>query len=160
MKKLIPLLSVCAIFSACHTPTQQTPEGMAIEAVYSVDQKIISTSTTISEVSAKMQSVSLTGCPPEFVDAFRSNIKAWIKFSDVEKKMYTANMTKAQADIRNYLSECQSNPSKAAVELRKQWPSLTKEIDYCTSEIAKTFSEYTLVGAKFDAVYNKGKNLF
>lgn len=162
LKKLVYLFLVCASLAACNTqpPVQKTPDCMAIEAVYSIDKQIVSTSNTVSEVAAKSQSVALTGCPPEFIDAYRANVKAWQKLADIEKKMYTVNMTKAQTDIAKFLSEYQSNPSKAAVELKRRWPSQAKAIDECAARIASTRADYIAIGVKYDAVYNRNSGLF
>lgn len=162
LKKLVYLFFACASLAACNTqpPPQKSPECTAIETVYAIDKQIVSTSNTVSEVAAKSQSVALTGCPPEFIDAYRANVKAWQKLADIEKKMYTVNMTKAQTDIANFLSEYQSNPSKAAVELKRRWPSQAKAIDECAAQIASTRADYIAIGVKYDAVYNQNSGLF
>lgn len=160
MKKIISFLLTCVALAGCATQPQQSPEQMSIEAVYSVDQKIIATSKTIAEVVAKAQSISLTGCPPEFIDGYRANVKAWVKFADVEKKMYTTNITKAQSDIEKFLSQYQTNATQATVDLIKEWPSMSAEINSSVSNIIKTFTEYTTIGAKYGAIYNRQKNFF
>jgi len=158
--KVLIITMFLAVLPACNSQPQQSAEGMAIEAVYSLDQKISSNSKTVSESISKMQSIVLTGCPPDFVDAYRAYVKSWTKLADIEQKMYTANMQKATGDIENFLSEYQSNPTKATVELKTGWPSFAKQIDVAVADIAKAYVEFTAVGLKYNAVYKTPSLLF
>ncbi len=159
MKKVMLLLSCCAFLAACNSAPQETPEQISIQAVYKVDADVISTSKTASEVVTKLQAIRLNGCPPAFVDAFRANIKAWEKMVMLEKKMYAVNMQKATSDMEKFISAYPGNASKATVALKQAWPSFAEEIDSASTAITRTKTEYTSVGAKFNAIY-KDPSLF
>lgn len=141
--------------TACESTPQQTPEQMAIKSVYSLDAKICRNSRSAAEAVAKMQSIRLTGCPSAFADAYADYIKAWEKMTAVEKKMYDANMQKATPDMESFMSAYPDNPVKAVVELKKQWPALSTDIDNANAAIQKAFAVFTSVGARYDVVYNK-----
>lgn len=161
MKKILLALTVCACLCAClSNKEQKMPEQISIEAVYSVDTRICSTSKSISEIVMKLQGVNLNGCPSDFVDAYRSNIRAWRKLSDVTQKMYASDMKKANSDIESFISEYRSNPTAATVELKKQWPAFAKEIDTACTGIIQSVAEYTAIGAKYNAVYSKSGSFF
>ena len=161
MKKLAIILCMCFALFGCESTPQKSPETLAIESVYNIDQTIIASSKTIAEVVAKAESISLAGCPQSFVKAYNANINAWKEMADIERKMYaTGNISKASSDIRRFLSDYQTNPSQAGVRLKKEWPALSSEIDTALADITRTFSQYTSIGTEYNAVYNRQKNLF
>lgn len=152
---------MCFALFGCESTPQKSPETLAIESVYNIDQTIIASSKTIAEVVAKAESISLAGCPQSFVKAYNANINAWKEMADIERKMYaTGNISKASSDIRRFLSDYQTNPSQAGVRLKKEWPALSSEIDTALADITRTFSQYTSIGTEYNAVYNRQKNLF
>lgn len=159
MKKTVIMLSCCALLAACNSTPQESPEQLSIQAVYKVDTDVISSSKTASEVVTKLQAIRLNGCPSAFVDAFRANIKSWEKLVLLEKRMYAVNMQKATSDMEKFISSYPSNASQAVVALKHEWPSFAEEIDKVASAITRTKTEYTSIGAKFNAVY-KNPSLF
>ena len=113
-----------------------------------------------AEVVDKLQSIRLNGCPAEFVDAYRDYIKGWEALVAVAKKMYAQNMQKASSDIATFVSDYQSKPIEATVNLKKQWPAFSSDIDAATAKLSKNFAAMTAVGAKYNAVYQKDSSLF
>ncbi len=151
-KTLLALIASIALFG-CQSEPQPTPEKLAVEAVYAVDSKICDGSRTIAEVASKADSVNLKGAPQDFTLAYKANVAAWKKFAELEKKMFATNMSKAGDDVKNFISDYTSNPSKASVNLQKAWPQFANEIGACVAEVAKTNSEYKSAGARVGAVY-------
>ena len=78
----------------------------------------------------------------------------------VTKKMYAQNMQKASSDIATFVSDYQSKPIEATVNLKKQWPAFASDIDAATAKLSKSFAAMTAVGAKYNAVYQKDSSLF
>jgi len=161
MKNIAMILCAASLLCGCVNTPQKSPECIAIETVYTVDRDIAANSKTIAEALAKEKSISLAGCPADFTKAYKANIAAWEKMADIEKKMYASgNISKAVSDIKDYLSKYQSDPTAAAVNLKTQWTSLSQSIDSAAAEIARTFGEYTSIGAKYGAIYGKSNNIF
>ena len=161
MKKIIILVCACLTLLGCQTTAQKSPEALAIESVYKIDQSIVANSKTIAEVVAKAESISLAGCPQDFVKAYKANIDAWRKMADIERQMYASgNIAKASADISRFLYDYQTNPSQAGVRLKKDWPALSNEIDTALADITKTFTDYTSIGTEYNVVYYRQKNFF
>ena len=154
MKKILILLCACIALTGCQTNPPKPPETLAIEYVYNIDKNLISNSKTISEVVAKAESISLAGCPEEFVKAYKANILAWQKLAVVEKEMYASgNIAKASSDIQRFLSDYENNPTLASVRLKSEWPALANQIDSAMFDITKTFTKYTSIGAEYNAVF-------
>ncbi len=160
MKKIIALVALSVALSACDSGVQESPEQLSIQAVYTIDASIPAKSKSAAEVVAKLRSVRLVGCPVDFVDAYKSYIKSWDKLAELEKKMYSVNMQKATSDMANFISDYSAKPIDAAVTLKKEWPSYSKEIDAATSAISKAFVTVTSVGAKYNAVYKSNNSMF
>ncbi len=160
MKKIAAILTACLLLAACNSSEPASPEQMSIEAVYSVDQSITSKSKTAAEIVAKLQSVRLVGCPADFVDAYKAYIKAWEKFTDIEKSLYAQNMQKGQSDVADFISTFVSNPTAAVVKLKKEWPAEADSIDKAAEGITKAFTNVTNIGTKYNAVYTRSSGLF
>ena len=88
MKKILSILALVSALalSACNSATQESPEQLSIQAVYSIDSKITASSKSASEVVSKMQSVRLAGCPVDFTNAYKDYIRAWDKLVSLERK--------------------------------------------------------------------------
>ena len=117
-------------------------------------------SKTAAEIVAKLQSVRLVGCPADFVDAYKAYIKAWEKFTDIEKSLYAQNMQKGQSDVADFISTFVSNPTAAVVKLKKEWPAEADSIDKAAEGITKAFTNVTNIGTKYNAVYTRSSGLF
>ena len=76
------------------------------------------------------------------------------------KKMYAQNMQKASSDIAAFVSDYQSNPVEATVNLKKQWPAFSSDIDSATTKLSKSFTAMPAIGAKYNAVYKKDTSIF
>jgi hypothetical protein len=76
MKKILILLCACIVLVGCQSTPQKPPETIAIESVYNIDKNLVSDSKTIAEVVSKAESISLAGCPANFVKAYQANISA------------------------------------------------------------------------------------
>ena len=148
MKKILSILALVSALalSACNSATQESPEQLSIQAVYSIDSKITASSKSASEVVSKMQSVRLAGCPVDFTNA-------WDKLVSLEKKMYGQNMKKASSDLSSYISDF--NSASAVVALKKEWPAFASEIDSTTEAITKAYANCISVGARYNAVVKK-----
>ena len=155
MKKIIAITVLGAALCGCQSAPEASPEQLAIQAVYSVDSRVASNSKSPAEVVDKLQSIRLNGCPADFVDAYRDYIKGWEALVDVAKKMYAQNMQKASSDIAAFVSDYQSNPVEATVNLKKQWPAFASEIDSTTEAITKAYANCISVGARYNAVVKK-----
>ena len=160
MKKIIAITVLGAALCGCQSAPEASPEQLAIQAVYSVDSRVASNSKSPAEVVDKLQSIRLNGCPADFVDAYRDYIKGWEALVDVAKKMYAQNMQKASSDIATFVSDYQSNPVEATVNLKKQWPAFASDIDSATTKLSKSFTALTALGAKYNAVYKKDYYIF
>ena len=155
MKKILSILALVSALalSACNSATQESPEQLSIQAVYSIDSKITASSKSASEVVSKMQSVRLAGCPVDFTNAYKDYIRAWDKLVSLEKKMYGHNMKKASSDLSSYISDF--NSASAVVALKKEWPAFASEIDSTTEAITKAYANCISVGARYNAVVKK-----
>ncbi len=160
IKYLVCALVAAFALTACESTPQETPEQMAIKSVYALDAKICNNSRSAAEVVAKLQSIRLTGCPAPFADAYAENIKAWEKMAAVEKKMYDSNMQKATDDMEKFMKGYSDDPNKSIVELKKQWPAMSAEIDAANAAIQKAYAAFTSAGARYDVVYKKDSSLF
>ena len=160
MKKILSILALVSALalSACNSATQESPEQLSIQAVYSIDSKITASSKSASEVVSKMQSVRLAGCPVDFTNAYKDYIRAWDKLVSLEKKMYGQNMKKASSDLSSYISDF--NSASAVVALKKEWPAFASDIDSATTKLSKSFTALTALGAKYNAVYKKDSSIF
>ncbi len=155
MKKLIPILLSVAFIAGCQTP-QETPQKIAVDAVYKTDSLIAKNSKTAAEVVATMESVSLSGCPEDFAKQYKACIKPWRDFATLEKQMYGVNTAKAKEDIASFIADYRSNFSKAVVKLKGQWPQFADQISKITSEIAVAETSLKNIGTASGAVYPKG----
>ena len=160
MKKTIAIIALGAALCGCQSAPEASPEQLSIQAVYSVDSRVTTNSKSPAEVVDKLQSIRLNGCPAEFVDAYRDYITGWESLVAVTKKMYAQNMQKASSDISTFVSDYQSKPIEATVNLKKQWPAFSSDIDAATAKLSKSFAAMTAVGAKYNAVYQKDSSLF
>ena len=154
MKKILILLCACIVLVGCQSTPQKPPETIALESVYNIDKNLVSDSKTIAEVVSKAESISLAGCPANFVKAYQANISAWQEMANVERKMYASgNISKASSDIQRFLSDYEKNPTLATVRLKSEWPALANQIDSAMFDITKTFTKYTSIGAEYNAVF-------
>jgi|GEM_PF-774062 len=160
MKKLLLLLTFAATLVGCNSTTQQTPEKTAVDRVYAIDSQICGNSGSIAEVASKAQSVDLTGTPANFASAYKANTKAWLALADIEKQMYAANITKAQSDVKTFLSDYTSNPTKASVFIQNAWPQFSNQIAAALTKIVSTKADYTSIGASYGSVYPKTSSWF
>ena len=135
MKKTIAIIALGAALCGCQSAPEASPEQLSIQAVYSVDSRVTTNSKSPAEVVDKLQSIRLNGCPAEFVDAYRDYIKGWESLVAVTKKMYAQNMQKASSDISTFVSDYQSKPIEATVNLKKQWPAFSSDIDAATAKM-------------------------
>lgn len=122
MKKTIAIIALGAALCGCQSAPEASPEQLSIQAVYSVDSRVTTNSKSPAEVVDKLQSIRLNGCPAEFVDAYRDYIKGWESLVAVTKKMYAQNMQKASSDISTFVSDYQSKPIEATVNLKSSGP--------------------------------------
>ncbi len=153
MKKLAIILFACASLAAC-TTEQASPEKLAVDAVYNTNlNNVMGKSKSAAEVVSKMQSIKLNTCPADFVDAYRQYIKAWDKFASLEKEMYSVNMPKATTDMENFVSDYQTDPTKAVVALKKEWQQFSEKIDSASANLARAFANLTSIGAKYGSAY-------
>ena len=153
MKKILLLTAVLAsmLFGCQSTPP--SPESVSISAVYAFNMNTLDNSNSPSAIVAKLKSVSLIGCPKDFIDAYNRYVSAWAGFAQLEKKMYAQDLKKADVDFASFISEYQSNPSEATVKLKQDWKSLAGEIDVIAGELSRSFADLKVVGAKYDVPY-------
>lgn len=155
MKKIMAIMTVCAALVACNS-TPESPEQMAVTAVYNMDADICGNSRGASEIVAKLQSIKMTSCPADFSDAFRAYVKSWEKMAEVEKKMYLVDMGKATSDMASFVSAFRSDKTKSVVDLKGNWKQFSADIDKATAEIIKSNTKLLTIGTKYGAVYPKG----
>ena len=153
MKKILFLIfAISTLLSGCQSK-MPSPEEVAITSVYAFNMSVLNNSVSPVEVVSKLNSVSLTGCPQDFISAYKKYSDAWASFEPLAKKMYADNLDKANADLRAFIQNYQQNPSVAALKLKQQWTTLSPEIDTCCAELAKAFSLIKSLGVKYNAAY-------
>ena len=153
MRKIsIIVLAISAFLWGCQSK-MPSPEEVAINSVYAFNMSVLDNSSSPAEVVSKLNSANLTGCPPDFITAYKKYADAWAMFEPLAKKMYSENLAKANSDLRAFVQNYQQNPSVAAIELKKQWSTLSPEIDTCCAELAKTYSQIKSLGVKYNAAY-------
>ncbi len=153
MKKIcIFVFSLACIFSGCQS-VPPSPEAVSIDAVYVYNMGVLANSNSPSAIVAKLRSVSLIGCPADFVNAYNNYVEAWSGVAKLEKKMYSENLKKADSSFEDFINTYQNNSSEAVVTLKKDWKPLSSEIDSATSSLAKSFTEMKIVGARYNVVY-------
>lgn len=159
MKKLLFVICAALALTGCNS-VQETPQKMAIDNVYKMDAKVTSTSKTAAEVVATMSSISLTGCPEAFIKAYQDYIKAWKNFTELETKMYKSNTAKAKDDIASFISNFQSDPSKATVKLQANWPAFAAEISKISADITTAQTAVKNAGTAAGAAYPQVGGIF
>lgn len=160
MKKLITLLALSATFVACKSTESTSPAQNAIAAVYKIDQDVLATSKTTSELVTKLSSINIENCPPEFKTAFKTFINSWGDFAAIEKLMYEQDMSKATKDIQAFISSFAKTPSEATIKLKEKWPSLAPQIDAASERISKAMASYISLGNKYNVIFEQGASLF
>jgi len=135
MKKFIILLTVCMGLVACQSEPVN-PEAQNIARVLQVDSKLLNNTKTLSEMVVKLKAVDLSGCPSEFVNAYKKYIASWEAFSSVEQEMFKTDIDRASKTIDSFLSAYASDSGKATVKLSENWPTYSKEIIAGVSNIA------------------------
>lgn len=149
------VLALLFLMGLCSCNTQvPSAQQVAVEGAYVYNSGVLANSGSPSSVVAKLSSADLTGCPEDFTKAFKAYVEAWEIFSPIAKEMYAKNMKKATADLSAFIGGFAQNPTAAAVELKRQWPEYSAQIDKANSSLLSAFSAMKSVGVKYNAVYN------
>lgn len=160
MKKILATIAAALVVVGCTTTQTLTPEKQAIDRVFAADASFAKNSTSVAQLVIKEKTISLAGCPADFIAAYKSNISAWEKMEAIEKKMYAANQENAARDIKAFLASYASDAPKAFVEMKSKWPQFAEELDKAFEDIERTKAAYKTVGAKYSSVYPSSGGLF
>ncbi len=158
MKKILSLLAVAAL-AGCATQNL-TPEQGAIDRVFALDSTYPGNSSSVATLVVSKETTPLEGCPKDFVGAYKDNIAAWKKFAAIEKQMYALDLPKAQSSIKSFLGSYSTDPLKAIIALKAQWPQFGKELDKAFSEIRDSYTAYTNIAANNGVAYPKASSFF
>ncbi len=153
MKKILLLAVAFGSFLCGCQSVPPSPEAVSITAVYTFNMGVLDNSNSPSAIVAKLKSVSLIGCPTDFVNAYNRYVNAWGGFANLEKKMYSENLKKADSTFANFIASYQDNPSEAVVKLKSEWKTLAPEIDTVSAELGKSFTDLKIIGTKYDVAY-------
>ena len=80
--------------------------------------------------------------------------------AEVVDKLQSIRLNGCPAEFVDAYRDYQSKPIEATVNLKKQWPAFSSDIDAATAKLSKNFAAMTAVGAKYNAVYQKDSSLF
>ena len=153
MKKFMASLFAASVVLAGCATAPLSPEQVAIDNVLKVDSTLAGNSVSIAQVSSAVETISMGSVPKAFKDAYKENVSAWKSFAELEKKMYAADLEKAQSDIKSFLGEYGSNPTKAIVDLKSKWPQFEKQLDEIFEKLRNAYTGYTTSATTFGVPY-------
>ena len=153
MKKFISSIFAASVVLAGCATAPQSVEQVAIDNVLKSDSTIASNSVSIAQVFSAVESLKMDAAPKKFKDAYKENVGAWEDFAALEKKMYAVDLERAQSDIKSFLGEYNSNPTKAIVDLKAKWPQFEKQLDEVFAKLRKAYTSYTTAASSSGVAY-------